>query len=144
MLHLMAVSLILCFVIFSVKGYVQDKKKLPPKLWNYSVIAGFLSGISPMMSCPFREKWEAGVWNQGTLRILLCILSTSYVEVILNIQSFYKPDVHVIFYQSILSRSHKIVDTDPAGTLDSYSWTQNEQKSTQNNVIEVETGTLST
>ena len=42
------------------------------------------------------------------------------------------------------SGSHKLADADPAGTLDSCSGTQNEQKNTQNNVIEVELRTLST
>ena len=46
--------------------------------------------------------------------------------------------------KSILSRSHKFADVDPARTLDSCSGTQHEQKNTQNNVIELEIRTLST
>ena len=43
-----------------------------------------------------------------------------------------------------LSSGHYLEDVDPAGTLDSCSETQNEQNNTQNNVIELETRTLST
>ena len=56
---------------------------------------------------------------------------------------FSYPYVGVVFYSSILSRSQILADTDPADTLDSYSGAQNEQKNTQNNVIEVEIRTLS-
>ena len=45
----------------------------------------------------------------------------------------------MIFDKSILSRSHKLSNVDPTGTLDSCSGTQNEQKNRQNNVIEAET-----
>ena len=61
-----------------------------------------------------------------------------------DIQSFSYPDVGVIFDKFILSRSHKLADADPTGTLDSCYGTQNEQKNTQNNVIESEIRTLST
>ena len=61
-----------------------------------------------------------------------------------DIQSFYYPNASVIFDKSILSRSHKLADADPTGTLDSCYGTQNEQKNTQNNVIEAEIITLST
>ena len=61
-----------------------------------------------------------------------------------DIQSFSYPDVGVIFEKSILSRSHKLADADPTGTLDSCSVTQNKQKNTQNTVIEVEIRTFST
>ena len=54
------------------------------------------------------------------------------------------PDVGVIFEKYILSRSQKLVDADPTDTLDSCSGTQNEQKNTQNTVIEAEIRTLST
>ena len=37
-----------------------------------------------------------------------------------------------------------MVDAEPAVTLDSHSGTKTEQKNAQNNVIEVETRTLST
>ena len=56
---------------------------------------------------------------------------------------FFYPDVGVIFYKYILSRSHKLADEDTAGTLDSCYGTQNEQKNIQNTVIEVEIKTLS-
>ena len=45
-----------------------------------------------------------------------------------DIQSFSYPDVDVIFDKYILSRSNKLVDADPTGTLYSCSGTQNEQK----------------
>ena len=60
-----------------------------------------------------------------------------------DIQRFSYPTVGAIFVK-YLSSSHKLVDADPVGTLDSFSGTQNEQKNTQNNVIEVEIITLST
>ena len=50
----------------------------------------------------------------------------------------------MIFDKSIFNRSHKFVDADPTGTLDSCSGTQNANKNTQNTVIEVEIRTLST
>ena len=50
----------------------------------------------------------------------------------------------MIIDKSILSRSQKLVDADPIGTLDSCYGTQNEQKKTQNTVIEAEIRTLST
>ena len=50
----------------------------------------------------------------------------------------------MVFDQSILSRSQKLADADPTGTLDSCFGTKNEQKNTHNNVIEAETRTLST
>ena len=40
------------------------------------------------------------------------------------------------FDESILSSSTKFADTDSADTLDSLSWAQNEQKNTQNTLIE--------
>ena len=61
-----------------------------------------------------------------------------------DIQSFYYPDVGVIFDKFILSSSDKLADAYPTGTLYSRSGTQNEQKNTQNNVIEVEIRTLTT
>ena len=62
----------------------QEIKKLPSKTGNEYVVTSFCSEISPMVSCPFREEWEAGVWNQGIFRILFCILLTSYAEIILE------------------------------------------------------------
>ena len=49
----------------------------------------------------------------------------------------------MIFDKYILSRSHKLTDAYHAGTLESCSRKQNEQKDIQNTVIEVETRTLS-
>ena len=60
--------------------------------------------------------------NKDTFRILFCVLSTSYVEIIVESMTsrfFYYPDVGVIFEKYILSRSHKLADADPAVTLDS-------------------------
>ena len=39
-------------------------------------------------------------------------------------------DLSMFFYQSMLSISYKLVDANPAGTLDSCSGNQNEQKNT--------------
>ena len=50
----------------------------------------------------------------------------------------------MILDKSILSSSYKLADADPTDTLDSCSGTQNEQKNTQNNVIEDEIRALST
>ena len=60
-----------------------------------------------------------------------------------DIQSFSYPYVGVVFDKYILSRSHKLADSDHTGTLDSCSGTQNEQKNTQNNMIEAEIRTIS-
>ena len=43
----------------------------------------------------------------------------------------------VVFEESILSRSPKLVYADPEGALYLFSGTKNEQKNTQNNLIEV-------
>ena len=88
-----------------------------------------------------------GLEQPGTLRITFYVLSTSYVEIILvatisRVSSY--PDVGVIPDESILSRSHKFADVDPALTLDSCSATKNEQKNTQNNVIRVKIITFCT
>ena len=61
-----------------------------------------------------------------------------------NILSFSYPAVGVIFDKFILSSSNKLAGAYPSGTLDSCSGTQNKQKNTQNNVIEIEIRTLST
>ena len=61
-----------------------------------------------------------------------------------NIQSFSYPYVGVIFDKYILSRGQKLADADPTGTLDLCSGTQNEQKNTQNTVIDSEIRILST
>ena len=53
-------------------------------------------------------------------------------------------DLGVIFEKSLLSSSTKLVDAYPEGALDSWSGTKNEQKNTENNVIEGETRILST
>ena len=52
----------------------------------------------------------------------------------------------MIFDKYILSRSHKLADADPAGTLDSLSGGGGgaEQKNTQKNVVELEIRTFST
>ena len=86
----------------------------------------------------FVKKWEAGVWNQGTLMILFWVLSASYVEIILEApiyRVFSYPDIGDIKKINILSISHKLADTDPSGTLDSCFGTKNDQKNTHNNII---------
>ena len=40
----------------------------------------FAFGNLPMVSIPFREKWESGVWNQGIFKILFYVLSASWVK----------------------------------------------------------------
>ena len=80
------------------------------------------------MSCPFHEKWEAGVWNKGTLRILFWVLLRSYIEIILKAvisRVFPYPDVGVIFENCVLSSGHKLADAEPAGPFDSCSETKN-------------------
>ena len=52
-------------------------------------------------------------------------------------------DLSVIIKKSILCCSPKFRDKYPAGTLDSLSGTQNEQKNTHDNTIDRETRTLS-
>ena len=42
-------------------------------MWNESIITSFCLARSPMVSCPFREKWESGVWNQGIFTIIFCV-----------------------------------------------------------------------
>ena len=78
MLPLLAVSLILC--LFSIPGNGWAKK-LPPKTQNEFVVASFCLKISPMVSCPFHEKRAL---NQVIFNIPFCVLSTSYVEIILE------------------------------------------------------------
>ena len=50
----------------------------------------------------------------------------------------------MVFDKSILSRSHKLTDADPTGTLDSCSGAQNKQIHAHNTAIEVETRKLAT
>ena len=118
----------------------QDMRKImPPKMRNDSVISSSCSAILSMMSCPFRKKWESGVWNQGTFRILFWILLTSYIEIILEdtISRVFLTRYRYSFWKNILSISHKLADAEPEGILDSWFGTQNEQKNTHNTVIEV-------
>ena len=79
-----------------------------------------------MESCPFLDKWDPGVWNQGIFRILFCFLLISYVGIIPEatiLRVFPYTDVGVFFLKVYLSRSHKLADADPVGTLDSwYVW----------------------
>ena len=37
-----------------------------------------------MVSCKFRKKIEAGVWNKYIFRILFCVLLTAYVEIMIK------------------------------------------------------------
>ena len=83
------------------------------------------------MSCPFHENWKAGVWNQGVIRILFCLLSASYVEITLEAKIYrvyLYLAVGVIFDKYILSSGHKLSDVDSTGNLYSWSGTPNEQK----------------
>ena len=50
-------------------------------------------------------------------------------------------DLGVIVEKKLFSCSTKFVDAVPEGTLDLCSWAENEQKNTQNNVIEGENRT---
>ena len=70
-----------------------------------------------------------------TILHFIDIICRDYTR-IYSIQSFSYSVTGVIFDKSILSRSYKLGDADPAGTLDSCYGIQNEQKNTQNNVIE--------
>ena len=79
--------------------------------------------------------------------MIFWVLSISYVEIIIEAKIsrvFSYPYVGVIFDQNNLSRSQKLADADPTGNLESCSGTQNEQKNTQNVVIEAKIRTLST
>ena len=119
MLHLLEVSLILCMISISGKGWEKN--------WHQEC------GMSPsspvfdrqsrlLCHVRFIKKREAGVWNQGTLMILFCVLSASYVEIILEAKIhrvFSYPDIGDIKKINILSISHKLADTDPSGTLES-------------------------
>ena len=72
--------------------------------------------------------------------MLLCVLSASYIEIkleamISTISSYL--DVGVIVFKYILSSSHNFADADPVGALESCSGAQNDQKKTQNNVLEL-------
>ena len=58
-------------------------KILLPKTQN-GCLAIFCEEILPIVSCPFREKLEAGVCNQGTFRKLFYVLLTSWVEIVLE------------------------------------------------------------
>ena len=78
---------------------------------------------------------------QDTILRFIDIIHRNYTRNY-DIKSFSYPDVGVVFDQYILSGGHKLVDADPADTLDSCSGTKNEQKNTQNYVIEVEIKTL--
>ena len=110
---------------------------MPPKLWNESFIA-IISSILPIVSCPFRKKWEAGVWNQGTFRILIWVLAISYVEIVLE------ATISTVFsYLDVCVTLKDIFYENHVGTLDSWSREENEKENTQNNVIEVEIKTLS-
>ena len=68
------------------------------------------------------KKWEDGVWNQGTFRIILFIdtIRRNYTRSY-NIHSFFLLRCRCNPRKIYLSRSHKLADTDPAGTLDSCS-----------------------
>ena len=81
MFPLLTVYLMLCLV--SISGKVRAKQ-LPPKPWNEFIISSFFLSIFPMAACTFREKWEAGVWNQGIFRKIFYVISKSYVEIILE------------------------------------------------------------
>ena len=81
MLLLLEFSLILCLVSISGEGWA---KQLPPKMLNESFVASFFLESHPW--CHFRsvknERLECEI--TVTFRILFCILSTSYVEIILE------------------------------------------------------------
>ena len=82
MLCLLAVFLI--FYLVSISGEVW---KNASKFSNDFIIASFFLEISPMVSCLFHEKLEAGVdnrLNQVNFWIQLYTLLKSYVEITLE------------------------------------------------------------
>ena len=144
MLHLLEVSSVLCLV--SISGELRAKN-CHQKIGISTSSQVLLGNIAHVVICLFREKWEAGVCNQGIFRMIFYVLLASYVEIIIEAKIsrvFSYPYVGVIFDQNNLSRSQKLADADPTGNLDSCSGTQNEQKNTQNVVIEAKIRTLST
>ena len=80
MLRLLEFSLMLCLVSISGEGWVEE---LPPKTQNDFVGTSFFLEISPMVSSPFYDFFEARVCNQGIFKILFYVLLASYVEIIL-------------------------------------------------------------
>ena len=81
------------------------------------------------------------IWD--TILLFINIIRRNYTRSY-NIHSFSYPDIGVVFDKSILAGSHKFADVDATGNLGSCSGTQNEQKNTYINVIEVAIITLST
>ena len=82
----------------------RDEKKLPPKMRNTFVAASFYSAILPMVSCLFRQKWEAGMWNKGIFRIIFCVLSISYIYIILEskIPRVFPTQIYHVVFQLVI------------------------------------------
>ena len=74
------------FLLYYIWWVCQDRdgRKTATKTRSDFVVASFWLAISTIVSCPFSERLEAGVWNQGILRILFWVLSASYVEIMLE------------------------------------------------------------
>ena len=142
MLPLLEVSLILCLVIISYKKWAKQCHHKCGMILSSQV---FACKYCPWVSCPFCEN----EWLECEIKVSLVYYSAFYQHHTqklyqkLQYPDFSYPDAGVIFYISILSRSQKLADVYPPGTLDSCSGTQNEQKNTHNTVIESEIRTLS-
>ena len=102
-------------------------KKMKPLMRNDSVIVKFCLEIPPVVSYSFCENERL----ECEIKVLLGYYS-AFLDIIrikyarrYNIQSYSHRDVGVIFDKYILCISHKLVDAEPTGTLDSCSGTQN-------------------
>ena len=143
MLPLQAVSLILSLVSISDKKW---EKNCHNKCVMSLSLQVFAWKSRPWCHICFveNERLECKIKvSLGYYSAFIDIICRNYTRSY-DIHSFSYPDVGAIFDKSILSRSHKLAGADLTGTLDSCSGIQNEQKNTQNNVIQSETRTLST
>ena len=64
---------------------VRDRRKNSTKKVEWVHRRQFSSEILPMVLYAFCKKWEDGVWNQGILRIIICVLLVSYIDILLEV-----------------------------------------------------------
>ena len=75
-------------------------KKNPPKTRNESVVASFRLEISPMVSCPFREKMSGwSVKSRYLYDTILCFIDIVRINYArsYNIQIFFLPSYRCDF-----------------------------------------------
>ena len=102
-------------------------KKMTPKMFNESEVASFARKSHPQCQVIFLKMivWRVkSRYLYDNIMHFIHIIRRNYTRSY-DIQSFSYPYVGVIFDKSILSRSQKLADADPTGTLDSCSGTQN-------------------